>query len=228
MRRTVRATLGTLALSISLLLISPPAHAATDPIQPGDFVGTSVGGCTLNFVFDGGGKTYFGTAAHCVERVGETVETLAGEPFGRVALIGDADVTAQDYAFIEVLPDYVGRVSASVLGHAGTPTRVTRASETVLGDRVDFSGYGVGFDLLPITREERFGYVVSDDASEYTLIGMDTWGDSGGPIVHTATGGAYAIVSRLCIGVCTSEGPTVEGMLAKAAARGLPLTLRTA
>ena len=229
MRKSVPAVLALTLLAVTALgLTAPAAHAATDPIQPGDYVGSSIGGCTLNFVFDGGGKTYFGTAAHCVASVGETVRTLADEPFARVAMIGNPDVTAQDYAFLEVLPGYLSRVSPVVLGHAGTPTGVTPASATALGDQVDFSGYGLGFDLINVTRERRVGWIVGDDASEYTLVGMDTWGDSGGPIVHTSTGGAYAIVSRLCIGACTSEGPTVQGMLAKAAGRGLSLTLRTA
>lgn len=227
MRRSLRIGL-TLALAVAALTPAASARAATDPIQPGDFVGTSVGGCTLNFVFTGGSKTYFGTAAHCVKRVGETVETLAGEPFGRVALIGNAKVTAQDWAFIEVLPEYLSRVRSAVLGNAGAPRKVTRAAETRAGDLVQFSGYGVGYDLLNVTREQRRGVIMYDDPREYTLVGLDTWGDSGGPIVHTKTRGAYAIVSRLCIGLCTSEGPTVEGMLAAAAARGLYLTLRTA
>ncbi|MEX2458879.1 MAG: hypothetical protein WD770_07835 [Actinomycetota bacterium] len=215
-------------LALATLGPAAPAHAATDPIQPGDYVGSSIGGCTLNFVFVGGGRTYFGTAAHCVKRVGETVRTLANEPFGRVAMIGNPNVTAQDYAFIEVLPAYLYRVSARVLGNGTAPKGVTLASQTRAVDQVRFSGYGVGFDLLKVTREQRVGAIVSDNASEYALIGLDTWGDSGGPIVHTRTKGAYAVVSRLCIGACTSEGPTVQGMLAKATARGLHLTLRTA
>lgn len=225
MRKPAAVLIALLAIA---MLPAAPAHAATDPIQPGDYVESSVGACTLNFVFVGGGRTYFGTAAHCVSRVGETVRTLANEPFGRVAMIGNPSVTAQDYAFIEVLPGYLSRVSPRVLGNAGTPKGVTPASATAAGDQVRFSGYGLGFHLLNVTREQRVGYVMNDNAQMYTLIGMDTWGDSGGPIVHTRTRGAYAIVSRLCIGACTSEGPTVQGMLAKAAARGLRLTLRTA
>jgi hypothetical protein len=53
------------------------------------------------------------------------------------------------------------------------------------------------------------------------------WGDSGGPLVHRRTGKALGIVSRLCIGACTEEGPTVQGILAKAASRGFTVTLKT-
>ena len=39
---------------------------------------------------------------------------------------------------------------------------------------------------------------------------------------------ALGIVSRLCgAGACSEEGPTVQGILAKAAAAGFPITLRT-
>ena len=232
MRRTLRAGLGTLALTLSLLLSAPPASGqAGDPLQPGDYVATDVGSCTLSFVYDGlgayAGRVYLGTAAHCVERVGELVRDEDGAAFGQVALIGDADVTAQDYAFIEVLPDHVGRVFAGVKGWPQYPTGYTRSSETQFGDVIRMSGYGLGYDLLPLTREQRVGIVMSDDASEYVVTGLDTWGDSGGPFVHEATGKAYGIVSRLCIGLCTSEGPTVEGILAKAAARGFTVQLRT-
>ena len=45
--------------------------------------------------------------------------------------------------------------------------------------------------------------------------------------MHVKTGKALGIVSRLCAGACSEEGPTVQGILAKAAARGFPVTLRT-
>jgi hypothetical protein len=38
---------------------------------------------------------------------------------------------------------------------------------------------------------------------------------------------SLGIVSRLCIGLCEEEGPTVEGILAKAAAAGFSVTVRT-
>jgi hypothetical protein len=45
--------------------------------------------------------------------------------------------------------------------------------------------------------------------------------------VHIGTGKALGIVSRLCAGACSEEGPTVQGILAKAASRGFSVTLRT-
>jgi hypothetical protein len=53
------------------------------------------------------------------------------------------------------------------------------------------------------------------------------WGDSGGPLVHIETGKALGIVSELCVGTCSEQGPTVQGLIAKAASRGYSVTLRT-
>ena len=210
---------------------STPSVAATDPIQPGDEIATSVGGCTLNFIYDGtgalAGKVYGGTAAHCVSVVGQDVQLGSGETFGDVALIGDEDSTVADYAFIEVRPAFVERVSAAMKGHPAYPTGVATASETSVGDTVQLSGYGVGFGLTKPTQEQRIGVISYDDAEEHQVVAPLIFGDSGGPLVHVESGKAYGIVSRLCVGVCEEEGPTVEGLLAKAAARGFTVTLRT-
>ena len=233
----VRRLAGALAAAVaaaSLLLWTGPvpgAGAATDPIQPGDEISTSVGGCTLNFIYDGvgaqAGKVYGGTAAHCVESVGEAVRLGTGETFGRVALIGDEDSTVADYAFIEILPEHLSRVSPAMKGNPSFPTGVATAAETSVGDTVQLSGYGLGFGLTGPTQERRIGVITYDDAEEHEVVAPLIFGDSGGPIAHVESGKAYGIVSRLCIGVCEEEGPTVEGLLAKAAARGFTVQLRT-
>lgn len=189
---------------------------------------TDVGGCTLGFAATGGGETYFMTAAHCVERVGDDVELEDGTVFADVAAIGDADDTARDWALLDVRNAFVPQVRGAVRGIPGTPTGSTTANETEAGDVLRFSGHGIPFFIDPITRENRYGVVVSDDGDMYTAVGMDSFGDSGGPIVHEASGKAYGLVSRLCLGVCTSEGPTIQGVLGKAAARGFALTLKRA
>ena len=221
------------ALGVTALLAggSTPGGAATDPIQPGDEISSSVGGCTLNFIYDGtggqAGKVYGGTAAHCVKSIGEDVQLGTGETFGDVALIGDENSTVADYAFIEIRPEYHSRVSAAMKGHPSYPTGVTTAAETAVGDTVQLSGYGLGFGLTQPTQERRVAVITYDDAEEHEVIAPLIFGDSGGPLVHVKSGKAYGIVSRLCVGVCEEEGPTVEGLLAKAAARGFTVTLRT-
>lgn len=233
---TIRRIVLLIAALVALLVgtglgPAPSAVAAGEPIQPGIEISTSVGGCTLNFIYDGtdglAGKVYGGTAAHCVSKVGEAVELGTGEVFGHVALIGDEDSTTGDYAFIEVLSSHHNRVNPAMKGHPSYPTGVTTAPETAVGDLVQLSGYGVGFGLTGPTQEERVGTITYDDAEEHQVIAPLIFGDSGGPLVHIPSGKAYGIVSRLCIGLCEEEGPTVEGLLAKAAARGFTVELRT-
>jgi hypothetical protein len=224
-----RTHLSIIALLVALLVLIPTPAGAVDTIQPGDYMETSVGSCTVSFVYDGlgtrAGRVYIGTAAHCVTSVGQQVRDEFGSVFGTVALIGNPDIVAQDYALIEVASGVP--VNPAVKGWSNYPTGYTSSGETALGDQVALSGYGLGFDFVNLTREQRPGFIVSDTNAEYSLIGLDSFGDSGGPFVHKATGKAYGIVSRLCVGLCTSEGPTVEGILNKAAARGFNVQLRT-
>jgi hypothetical protein len=215
------------ALTISILAISA-APAAAQTIQPGAYSQSGGAGCTLNFVYDGGGNTYMGTAAHCVSAVGDDVALEDGTVFGDVALIGNADIVEQDYAFIQVRPEFLSRVSPALKGHPTLPRGgYTRSGETAVGDQIQQSGYGLGSDVTNVTREQRRSILTYDDAEIHQIVGYSIFGDSGGPYVHLPTGKAFGIVSRLCIGLCEEEGPTVEGLLAKAAARGFSVQVRT-
>lgn len=211
---------------------APGASAAAPaPIQPGMQIIIGSAGCTANFVYNGigvnAGRTFIGTAAHCANKVGDDVRDSARHVFGDVAYIGNAEETAEDFAFIEVRPEDVRRVSAAVKGHAA-PTGYTKASDVDLGDTAQFSGFGMGFDLTATTRESRTGVVTGIDSAIYSVVGPIIYGDSGGPVVHIPTGKALGIVSRLCVGACTEEGPTVEGILDEARADGFPVSLRKA
>lgn len=227
MRRIVVA-----ALAIGVGLVAPlHAPAANGLIQPGDYMVTGGTACTTNFVYDGtgplAGRVFVGTAAHCVNAVGDDVRNNANEVWGDVALIGNEGSAAQDWAFVEVRPAFVSRVSAAVKGHPRYPTGVTSPSDTATGDLVQASGYGLGYSVTGATQERRQAVLSSDNADTHSLSGPVHFGDSGGPLVHVRTGRALGIVSRLCYGVCTEVGPTVQGLIAKAAARGFPVTLRT-
>ncbi len=223
MRRILTATFATMALAIAL----PGAAQAAVTLQPGAYHETDAGSCTLNFAYSGGGKTYLGTAAHCVASVGQTVRDIDGTTFGKVAFIGNADVTEWDFAFIEVDAEDLGRVSPAVKGHPAYPTGSTVPADTLTGDSIQLSGYGLGYGTTPATQEGRMAIMGFDNAELYDVSGPIHWGDSGGPLVHRASGKALGIVSRLCAGACSEEGPTVQGILAKAAASGFPVSLRT-
>jgi hypothetical protein len=213
--------------AIAALALLPAAASAAVTLQPGAYHETDAGSCTLNFAYSGGGTTYLGTAAHCVERIGQRVRDIEGTEFGSVAFIGDADQTVWDFAFIEVDTEDLARVSPAMKGWPAYPKGSTVPADTLTGDSIQLSGYGLGYDTTKSTQEQRTALHAFDDAARYAVNGPIHWGDSGGPLVHRRTGKALGIVSRLCVGACTEEGPTVQGILAKAAASGFPVTLRT-
>ncbi len=222
MRRTLLSAVAALVVAAAL----PGTAAAAGTLQPGAYHETDAGSCTLNFVYTGGGSTYLGTAAHCVEQIGQPVQDIDGETFGHVAFIGDANATEWDFAFIRVEAEDLGRVSPSVKGHPAFPTGSTTPPETLAGDAIQLSGYGLGYGTTKTTQEQRTAVMGGDDSDWYSVSGPIHWGDSGGPLVHVRTGKALGIVSRLCVGACTEIGPTVQGILAKAAAAGFPVTVR--
>jgi hypothetical protein len=226
----VKQLLAVLALA-AVVVPGSPAEAANGLLQPGDYMVAGSAACTTNFVYDGtgalAGKVYLGTAAHCVSAVGQDVRDSSNAVWGDVAIIGDANAAAPDWAFIEVRAAHVGRVSAAVKGHPTYPTGVTTPGETASGDLVQISGYGLGYSTTTPTQERRVAVLTSDSTTTHNVAGPIHFGDSGGPLVHIPTGKALGIVSRACVGACTETGPSVQGLIAAAAARGFTVSLRT-
>jgi hypothetical protein len=216
-----------LLVGVLFATLVPVRAGAATTIQPGDEVISSVGGCTLGFAADGGGSTYFLTAAHCVEKTGDQVELGDGTNLGTVAVIGNADDTETDWALIKVADARVSQVRGAVRGNESMPTGVAQSNETALGDLIQHSGYGVPWFVAAPLREMRVGVLTDQTPKIWVSVGPDTWGDSGGPVMHKSSGQALGLISRLCIGVCTSEGPTVEGILPQTANKGFPVTIRT-
>ncbi len=225
-----------LALALVAAAVAPgttPASAANGFLQPGDYmVGVGSSPCTTNFVYDGTGslanKVYIGTAAHCVLSVGQDVKDINGTTWGDVAHIGNENAAAPDYAFIEVRAAHVSRVRAAVKGYPQYPTGHTTWPETQIGDLVQPSGYGQGFEFSNVTQEKRIAVLTGDNAATHSVVGPIIFGDSGGPLVHIRTGKALGIVSRACLGqICSEIGPTVEGLLKLAADRGFTVKIRT-
>ena len=215
---------------VALSVLAPAGAAqAAQTLQPGAYHESDDGSCTLNFAYTGpSGETLLGTAAHCVPKgVGTRVRDLDGVEFGSVSFIGNENDNDWDFAFIKVDSEDVARVSAAVKGHPQYPKGSTVPGDTTTGDQIQLSGYGLGYGTTRPTQEQRKAILGYDDTSYYTATGPIHWGDSGGPLVHIRTGKALGIVSRLCVGVCTEMGPTVQGLIAKAASRGYSVTLRT-
>ena len=216
-------------LAASMLHV-PGAQAANGFLQPGDYMVAGNSACTTNFVYDGtgtkAGKVYLGTAAHCVTSVGQDVSD-GSTVWGDVAVIGNANGVATDWALIEVRAAHVSRVRAAVKGWPSYPTGYTTPAETAIGDLVQISGHGLGFNFVNVTQEQRRAVLTYDDTTVHDVAGPIDFGDSGGPLVHVRTGKALGIVSQLCIGACTETGPTVQGIIAAATAAGFPVAIRT-
>lgn len=228
-RRLAAVTAAAATTALGFGVAASSASAAVT-LQPGALSQTATGQCTLNFAYsDGAGNVYMGSAAHCVSGVKDVVSDADGVAWGDVALVGNADSTVDDYSFIKVRQEALGRVSPRVKGSPQYPTGVATADQTRFGNTVALSGFGLGFQFLKLTQERRIGVFNSDDEGRYTVLAQLLFGDSGGPIVYTGTGGALGIVSRLCVGagLCTEEGPTVNGILTRARTKGLELSLMT-
>ena len=114
---------------------------------------------------------------------------------------------------------------------------VTRVDEASAGDLLQFSGWGSRTRTTPETRERRVGVFVGPVESPLAWNGhaFVSGGDSGGPVAHAATGGAFGSVIGFHCGAggadeyCgTAHGPTVAGIESLAATAGLTLRLRRA
>lgn len=221
---------GLAALAIVALAALLPMHAANaGSIQPGDFMQNGDKGCTLGFVVTSGVDTYFLTAAHCVDVPSEVVladGTVVGDAVAEGSSVDEPPDPADDWALVQVRPHLLSSVVSAVRG-GSTPTGVATSADTGLGDLIKHSGYGIPWDITNLTREQRYGVLWSEDDGTWASIGPDTFGDSGGPVVHVSSGKALGLVSRLCLGTCTSIGPTIAGIFDRAAAIGYPLQLRT-
>lgn len=221
----------TLAFLLAPLALAP-VQATINTIQPGDFMASSVGGCTLNYVFDGtgpiAGRVFIGTAAHCVASVGESIDSSPFADFGTVAAIGSAGSARTDWAIIEVKPEFERWIKAYVKGHPDMPTGVATHGEASMGDLIQISGYGMVFNTAAPTQERRVGVLTEWLNDQHYMAGPIVFGDSGGPLTLIESGKALGLNSRLCVvGACTEFGPTIEGMMAQAAAQGFTLSLRT-
>jgi hypothetical protein len=232
--------LGTLATLIALLGLLAPTTAgaqATATIQPGvSIVNESGSQCTTNWVYDGtgahAGEVFIGTAAHCVDNVGEAI-AMQDATFGSSTLtIGEVAFISPnlDYSFIRVAEENLGSVSPAMKGHPDIPTGVSTTETAGFGDLVQFSGHGVGFHLTTLTQEERVGVLHFMDETDWSAAGPVISGDSGGPVGNlTDDNKALGVVDVICVGTsCAGAGGvTVQGLLADSASLGFTVQLRT-
>ncbi len=211
------------------------SSAASPLIQPGAPITTGTANCTLNWIYDGTGartgKMYGGTAAHCVDQIGQRISLneAGGASFGSVAFMFDG----LDYALIEIDAGQLTNVNPAMRGHPDIPQGVSTVSTAAVGDVMQFSGFGDGVNLTESTREERIGVLGFNDGQQHFIYGVVTPGDSGGPVADITDGNkAFGIV--LAVGAAITPvpqigeaGTSLEGLLAHAAASGFPVRVRT-
>lgn len=223
-----------------LVAATAPALGADLVLQPGDQLLTknlngTVTACTLGFVFDGlgakAGKVYFASAAHCFFVTGQAAYANdLEEPFGRVVHLDGL----HDAALVEVDAAYSAAVSGEVLGRPGVPTGLASRGDVVAGDLLLFSGYVTGQELPEALRTGRVGALTGTTSRDWRGWAAIGPGDSGGPVVHGATGGALGLVGQIrAADVPGDAEPRMEGPLASALpavwqAAGHAVRLRTA
>jgi len=213
-----------------------PAVAAP-VIQPGSSLEFGNSFCTMNWVYDSpDGSVYVGAAGHCTTGVGQEVDLATGslgtpiERIGQVSFIG----STLDYCLIKLDAGVLSQVDPSMAGHPGIPTGVSTPSTAGLGDIIQFSGHGVGFDFLTVTQQQRVGIFNFFSGGEQYVLGPVTPGDSGGPVADVTDGNkAIGIVDTVGVTVSTPNvnvgegGAALYALLADAAANGFNISLRT-
>ncbi len=224
-----RSLLVVALLAAATAVVTLPARGAV--IQPGSGILAGSSQCTLNWIYDGAGGPYGGTAAHCVEGVGQRVSLLEdGTEFGSVALFR----TDLDYALIRIDAEDVSAVSPALRGHPNIPQGVSTVSTAQVGDTVQYSGYGVATMFTNITRESRQGILGYNDGTQHYSYGAVTPGDSGGPVADVTDGNkAFGIVNTVGVAVAGSApqagegGLSLDALLADAASQGFAVSVRT-
>jgi hypothetical protein len=213
-----------------LVVISAEPATSQIVVQPGIGIVNEGGAqCTTNWVYDGegalAGNVFIGTAAHCVESVGEEISELSsGEVIGTVAFVSPD----MDYSLIRVADE--SAVSPAMKGHPEFPSGFSTVDTAGFGDIVQFSGYGLGFSVFGPTQESRVGVLHTFDGEEWSALGPVAPGDSGGPVGDATDGNkALGVVDVLCVGTSClgAGGVSVAGLLDNAADNGFPITLRT-
>ena len=216
-------------------IAAAPAAGAPPVIQPGASITMDGSYCTLNWIYDGAGGPYGGTAAHCVSGVGQRVSlstTSLGEAileFGTVALYRPN----LDYALIRIDAEDVGFVSPAMKGHANIPAGVSTVDTAAVGDLMQFSGHGIGFHATTVTQEQRRGVLGYNDGEQHYIYGPVTFGDSGGPVADISDGNkAFGIANTLGVALTPlpqagEGGLSLDALLADAAAQGLAVRVRT-
>lgn len=197
--------------------------------------------CTLGFLFVDPLKHlyYVGTAAHCTgtgpadeHAIGSRVMLSGVGEIGSVVFDSDAGqeqaIEARvDFSLIQ-LDQGINLIAHPQVIGSQAPMDFIGCEDTAAGDLFSLHGHGVPFGAVE-PAQTRTGVLVACDGKDYVGYAAIGMGDSGGPVIHVATGAALGVVSRIATGAippATLTGPTlpyIRDELAKAGFTNLAL-----
>lgn len=138
-----------------------PVGTGTCPgVRPGAIVVSDAGQCTMNFLFEGGGNRYIGTAGHCILGEGPTSGDVGEESWapgtGPVATDGDGNpIGRYVYAILEDPKDFAliqlddGVEASPQMCHFGGPTGINTDTPGLDSPTViNHYGNGLGVGLV--------------------------------------------------------------------------------
>lgn len=207
------------------------SEVANARLRPGSLIGPS--GCTAGFLFvDPVNQAYYlGTAAHCTDSAdgttqdgtGTRVELKGVGGIGTVVFDSDGPTPNSglirsnptvDFSLMLLDPDINLIAHPQVISFQG-PTGFSDCLDISTGDLIALYGHGEIFE--PVGPRGREG--VFDQCNDGTFEGVlpAYFGDSGGPVLHVASGKALGLVSG---GGGVLVGPTLPYIFSALAKAG--------
>ena len=179
-------------------VVAPIGTTSCPGVHPGAEVTSTLGPCTLNFIFTGtGGERYIGTAGHCIVDEGTPSASLPAP--GPVAFVDGQRVGEFVYAVHEQSHDFAlirlddGIAAWPALPHFGGPTGIytDRSLTPVVLHHV-----GNGVVAGEVTKARSMVAPNTFASRSVAAMGLGLWGDSGSPVI-SSDGRAVGVLIHL-------------------------------
>lgn len=182
--------------------------AQTRGVQAGGCI-VSPSGCTANFVFGSGSQKYIGTAAHCVDGVGQEVvmqvDTTTLAVIGTVARKTGREEPGEDFALISIDPAVAAKWGVVPAMPTGGPQGIYTGCDPQV---VKHWGHGYGVVVAQGKQEGGLATNWNDDGFGWTGFGI--FGDSGSGVL-LADNRAAGNFTHLIVDTRNYPGSTLAG-----------------